>query len=392
MKHFQLLKTIKLSKWIFVGAILSSVVAFTNSNFHNHCDNQAFNPGGMGSTKAAGAGTEQTCGTGCHGGPDNGSAGSIVVNQPSINPGVAVAGSVTLTIPTTVLNGTELCGFQLVAVNPSVANSTTQYGTFTAVSTTCSVNSTTGRLNHKQTTMTTSGSNKVYTWNYTYTAPTGATSVKFYVAGHGGPSGSQGNITYKNSLLVSYVAPVKFTQFTAAATPTNAVKLNFTTENETNIDHYEAEASVDGVNFNKVASINPLSNPGSSKFYTYTDNTNYLTAGTVYYRIKSVDAGTGAKGYTSVVAVKLNNRTKASLIINPNVTSGPLNIKFMQATESPIVLSVTDLNGRTIIKKNQNAIQGINNINLDLSSVPAGIYYVKISDGANSLIQSVLKN
>ena len=79
------------------------------------------------------------------------------------------------------------------------------------------------------------------------------------------------------------------------------------------------------------------------------------------------------------------------MIINPNITSGPLNIQLMQPTESQVILTITDLSGKAVLTKTQKTSQGLNSINLDLSNISTGIYYIRVTDGAENYIRSVLK-
>ena len=168
--------------------------------------------------------------------------------------------------------------------------------------------------------------------------------------------------------------------------------INWTSEDEINIGHYEVEAGTDGINFTKIANVNTLSVPGNAKNYSFTDNTNYLNASVVYYRIKSIDMDGLHSDYTNIVSVKRVGKTKGALNINPNITSGNINIRFLQTEASKVQLSVVDLSGKTVINKEQATSKGMNNINMDLGQLANGLYYVKILDGENSYIQSVLKN
>jgi hypothetical protein len=61
-----------------------------------------------------------------------------------------------------------------------------------------------------------------------------------------------------------------------------------------------------------------------------------------------------------------------------------LNVDFSSNHTSPLQIKVLDQMGRIIINKNTNAVQGKNIIPINVSRLQKGIYYLKISDNANS--------
>lgn len=412
MKIFTFSKKIKHGNIILVTIAICTVVAFTipktsTTSYHNAALKN--DPGGQNSRVAGAPGDANggfnpaTCAS-CHanqfnGGPsagnDNIDGGSVALTFPALlTPGVQQTGTINLKLPSNASVGGG-GGFQLIATNGTIT-SNVQYGTFANISgqgtkifTSVATN---GRLSHSTgKALPTVNGFRQATWNFNYTAPVGSTVVKFYLTGHGGAGGGQDGNTYASTFTSSLVpVPVKFTQFTATNIR-NAVKLNWTIENEININHYEAEVSTDGINFTKLDNISTLQSVGTSKNYSYTDNTDYLNVKTVYYRIKSVDNDANTN-YTSVVTIKKVAVNKSNFSINPTMTSGSVNIRFNEVAADNALITVTDISGKTVITKNEYISKGLNTIRLDLSGLIAGIYYVKISAGQNVFIKSVIKN
>ncbi|MEA3445306.1 MAG: T9SS type A sorting domain-containing protein, partial [Bacteroidota bacterium] len=93
--------------------------------------------------------------------------------------------------------------------------------------------------------------------------------------------------------------------------------------------------------------------------------------GTVYYDVEEISAiGDGAKLY-------------------PNPAHNDLNIEFMLNKLSDVKISVLNALGQEIISVNQELSSGQQKINLDVSKLESGIYFINIE--ANGLDKKVLK-
>lgn len=72
------------------------------------------------------------------------------------------------------------------------------------------------------------------------------------------------------------------------------------------------------------------------------------------------------------------------LHISPNPTSGQTHIEWVQEA-GPITLSLVNGVGKTIITQNASNAAGINAFDLDLSKLPAGIYFARLQDGKGQI-------
>ncbi len=174
------------------------------------------------------------------------------------------------------------------------------------------------------------------------------------------------------------VVPVTITDFVAIKQD-NAVLLKWFTAQETNFRRFEIERSSDATNFYKIGEVagRNLAN------YSFTDNN--LPAGSiVYYRLKMIDAD-GRFNYSKTVATRLNNNFSNALVY-PNPTSAALNIKLTQALTTNTTLVITDVTGRLL--KQQNISRGLFSINVDIATLPAGRYFIKINDEQAVINQS----
>ena len=372
----------------FTVAIIIFLTAFTAPKF-SYQYNHPHMSSGVGSIKIAGAPTEQTCGQSCHGGADNSDSGSLTITMPSLSATTAITGNIKLRVPSAVTD-TFLGGFQLLATNGNLPTSNTQFGTFTTISTTCEVNTTTKRLNHnQQCIMTTNGGFKEYTWNFKYKAASGATNVKFYATGHGDPINSQGHQTYKTTLTISNPVPVKFSNFDIVQY-NHCVQLNWTSEDEINVNHYSVEKSTDGINFFDIKDLPENSANNHQHDYTYTDCIQPNGFNTGFYRIKCTDNDQHI-AYSIVNKITGTENRPYQMTVQPGITSGNTNLELYSFAEGKWTIRVYDAKGKPVIQKNIPCMTGMNTIPLDLSEVSAGIYFINMVTGDHCYTGRVIK-
>jgi endonuclease I len=174
------------------------------------------------------------------------------------------------------------------------------------------------------------------------------------------------------------VLPVTIIDFTAQK-HNESVLLKWYATYETSFRRYDVERSTDGITFNKIGEVAGanLSN------YDFTDN-NLPKSSVIYYRLKMVDID-GAFKYSKVVPVRLNNNL-SNAIVYPNPTKDNLNIKLYETLQGNSTLQVADVTGRIVKTQSLNASQL--NISLDVKNLPAGRYFIKISNSKQVINQS----
>lgn len=82
---------------------------------------------------------------------------------------------------------------------------------------------------------------------------------------------------------------------------------------------------------------------------------------------------------------------KPNLLVYPNPSNGLATISFETIKRQTIQVSVVDLIGRVVIKKMISAEAGKNNQELDLNSIPAGIYHIRIEADNGSMNVRLIK-
>ncbi len=141
-----------------------------------------------------------------------------------------------------------------------------------------------------------------------------------------GTPATTGTLTLTNNVGVG-ISPFTF-GFTSWALPLEIISfsaqrrsdisfLNWTTENEFNLDHFEIERSDDGIHFYSIGTM-AARNLSRQEAYTYSDRNSIQRI--AWYRLVSVD-NDGRKSYSKLVAVSVS-RTDADLklLVNPVIS------------------------------------------------------------------------
>lgn len=172
------------------------------------------------------------------------------------------------------------------------------------------------------------------------------------------------------------ILPVTIVDLTAAQKGEN-VNVDWTSVDETNIDHYEIDRSTDGIHFTTIGSITALNNGQSRINYSFTDK--QPNAGNNYYQVRAVDIS--AKDIYSNIARVFVSTNKAGISVYPNpVKTSKVNVQFtnMQAGNYNVILYSNT--GQKILQKNIQYIGG--NISYDMLLpvvLPKGSYHLVIA-------------
>lgn len=159
---------------------------------------------------------------------------------------------------------------------------------------------------------------------------------------------------------------------------TNMVK--WSTEQEKNVSYFEVERSADGIIYLPI-DRQQARNQASGNYYSYSDNG--YPSGTIYYRLKMVDADLKIS-YSIVVKVSSSIITKG-IIISPNPGHDHFTIAFVSQIDSPVTIRVTDVYGRLVrnIISQANSGQNIFYVN-GLEKDPSGLYIISLRQGSKT--------
>ncbi len=183
--------------------------------------------------------------------------------------------------------------------------------------------------------------------------------------------------------------PVTLKYFTAALSSSNTVKIDWSTLQELNCDKYFIERSIDGKTFIKAGEVKGHGFTSLDMYYTFNDNIAGINSSIVYYRLRQIDID-GRSSFSKVVSVRL--KKTGDFTVSPNPFSSYVNINIdWKSTESASV-KIYSANGRQLLSKNIQLNKGTNFIQLnELSSLPAGNYFMQFNSAAEKIVKQLIK-
>lgn len=183
--------------------------------------------------------------------------------------------------------------------------------------------------------------------------------------------------------------PVKLHSFSGTLSNGMAT-LSWSSENEQNFSHFEAERSLDGVHFSSIGTVTAYGNTGVKNNYQLSDAVAALNAKVLYYRLKNVDRD-GKFAYSTIVALrtggKLNNYT-----VYPNPFASEIKIQVNSVTPEQVIIRLRNTSGQTLLEKAVALQAGENLVVLnEAASFKAGIYLLEIAANGHTELRKIIK-
>jgi hypothetical protein len=225
-----------------------------------------------------------------------------------------------------------------------------------------------------------------YTGGKTYLDVTTKTVVPFNVTSAAGSSATDRfYILFKTSGAL----PVTLTSVKAYQKNTG-VQVEWTTQQENNIDHYEVERSQNGQQFTKTGAVNATGNTSSITNYNLFDANPF--SGVNFYRIKIIDKQ-GNATYSQVVKVNISSKAN-QVTVTPNpIHSNTVMIQMTNMQKGSYTISLTNKLGQQIAVKVIDHAGGSSLETITPAKAFAnGVYQLKVTGNGISVIQQVLKN
>ncbi len=158
----------------------------------------------------------------------------------------------------------------------------------------------------------------------------------------------------------------------------NLVNLSWETSEEKNFSHYEIERSTDGKAYN---TVNEVKGKGAYSEYDVNDNISGISASTMYYRLKAVDAD-GSFKYSSVVRLSNKAEGLGEVSAYPNPFRTELSVQISTEEDQLATLMLYSLDGRLVQQRTENVKQGSNVVTLSgLDQLANGMYVLNVQCG-----------
>ncbi len=163
-------------------------------------------------------------------------------------------------------------------------------------------------------------------------------------------------------------------QFLADKNDDGSVKLSWATSQEQNASHFEIERSGDQAKWTSLGSVKAKGYSSTTTNYSFTDK--LPLDGNGYYRLKMVDLDQKYK-YSPTVLVSSSSNNQALIIYN-NPYNDMIRTRVHVSRAQNLVLTVSDMVGKTYINQNYHAQAGDNYINLQPNVSSGGMYILRI--------------
>lgn len=185
--------------------------------------------------------------------------------------------------------------------------------------------------------------------------------------------------------------PIELLSFTGKAEKEGNL-IQWATATEINNDYFTLERSIDGTNFEVIATVDGAGNSINTLRYEYLDNS--APNGISYYRLTQTDYN-GQSNEEGTIAVMRNQAYSFGITnIAPVPASSNLNISFTVNDANQAVLAeLVDVSGRIVISHTfmPNAT-GLNVVNLNIEQATDGMYFLRLTNGEQSVASKVVKN
>jgi hypothetical protein len=154
-------------------------------------------------------------------------------------------------------------------------------------------------------------------------------------------------------------------------------RLYWTTAREENVRWHILERSNSGWdNWEEVARTQGASLSTEEQAYSLDDEAPPATA---YYRLRSVDYD-GSTGIGPILMLERANDAVNTIGAYPNPTGDQLDVVLSSPEAGTAGLFLFAADGRAVLSANRRLEEGLNTLSLDLSSVPAGIYFLRVGE------------
>ncbi len=182
--------------------------------------------------------------------------------------------------------------------------------------------------------------------------------------------------------------PIELSAFDVKKENQNVV-LNWTTASEMNNDHFDIESAIasgNNLEFKKIGEVSGMGTSLTVTQYQYIDQQNNFS-GTVYYRLKQVDANSQFT-YSEIKSVVFENAPISVSDLYPNPVADNFSFEIQTVTASQIKIQVINSVGQIVIEKSIIVHEGSNPVNMNIERLPEGLYFIEVTDQNNLLIQN----
>ena len=186
------------------------------------------------------------------------------------------------------------------------------------------------------------------------------------------------------------IIPIQWLSFTAEKRANSQVQLQWSLQNETTALQYEVEMlqpNSGGV-YQRITTI-PAINQQPVSTYIFTDSSSQKK-GVYQYRIKRTDRN-GQISYSEVRTLLFGDKV-LNVLVYPNPATTTVQVMLEGITNSPVQLTLYDAAGKLLQQQRTIATGSAQKLQVNIATLPAGIYQLKIQSGNDEEVVKLVKN
>jgi hypothetical protein len=194
-----------------------------------------------------------------------------------------------------------------------------------------------------------------------------------------------GNAIGLDDISISYSGPAPITLLSFDARRNGSVnKLSWNTSSEQNSSRFIIERSTDGRNFTELGYVLAAGSSTGQRNYSFNDDAPFK--GVNYYQLKMVDQNNSFR-YSEIRSIRNQGVSDMQITPNPVVDNLKMQVDALQAGSA--ILYITDLSGKKIYQQNLNLVSGLNNLNIPMTRLAKGTYFVSLQMTGETLVKKI---
>lgn len=215
------------------------------------------------------------------------------------------------------------------------------------------------------------------------------TTLGYFTAGVHGPLLTATNSNLGGAVVIEYlknyiiIVPLKWLNVSANLSGSRAI-LNWNTADEINTSYFTIEKSTDAIHFSPLKNVN-----ASTTLHSYSVSDDALLYGSNYYRIRQTDID-GKYSYSPVTSVNYSRKLKIS--VRPNLISNEsLNFSANTVTATKAQVKIIGIEGKMQLTRMINLPAGNYQQQIDISTLPKGIYLLELNTRSEKQVTTFIK-
>jgi hypothetical protein len=196
-------------------------------------------------------------------------------------------------------------------------------------------------------------------------------------------------ISRKEYFGVNSPLAIKFSGFNASATGDNKVLLEWKyNTNEPQVT-FEVQRMISGNAFETISTI--TKNPAGTLSGSHSFTDDHALPGKNYYRIRAIQQD-GKEVLTNIRIVTTGSSNTLQLLsTHPNPANASFNVSLISPAAATADVKLFNASSVQVLQKNIALTAGANHFMLDIKSLPAGLYFVILNSGNETIRTRLIK-